>query len=75
MPRHYQLKQWIAEFNKLWNIFPTPNNTCGLSPTTTWGTATILPGAVGMYTAYAKTLHLNNNVIRWQWLNINSSFL
>ena len=30
MPRHYQLKQRIAELNKLWNIFPTPNNTCGV---------------------------------------------
>ena len=30
MPRHYQLKQRISELNKLWKIFPTPNNTCGV---------------------------------------------
>ena len=30
MPRHYQLKQWIAELNKLCNIYPTPNCTCGV---------------------------------------------
>ena len=28
MPRHYQLKQCIAELNKLWDIYPTPNGTC-----------------------------------------------
>ncbi len=30
MPRSYKLKQKIAELNKLWNISPTPNNTCGV---------------------------------------------
>ena len=30
MPRHYQLKQRITELNKLWDIYPTPNGTCGV---------------------------------------------
>ena len=30
MPRHYQLKQCISELNKLWDIYPTPNDTCGV---------------------------------------------
>lgn len=30
MPRHYRLKERIAELNKLWNICPTPNGTCGV---------------------------------------------
>ena len=29
MPWHYQLKQCIAELNRLWNIYPTANGTCG----------------------------------------------
>lgn len=27
MPRHYKLKQRIAELNRLWNIKPTPEST------------------------------------------------
>ena len=27
MPRHYKLKQHIAELNRLWNIKPTPEGT------------------------------------------------
>lgn len=30
MPRHYKLKDRIAELNKLWNIHPTPEGTCGM---------------------------------------------
>ena len=30
MPRHYQLKQRITELNKLWDIYSTPNGTCGV---------------------------------------------
>ena len=30
MPRHYKVKQRIAEFNSMWNIRPTPNGTCGV---------------------------------------------
>ena len=30
MPRHYLLKQRIAELNKQWNIKPTPNGICGV---------------------------------------------
>ena len=30
MPRHYKLKDRIRELNKVWNIKPTPNGTCGV---------------------------------------------
>ena len=30
MPRHYKIKQRIAELNSMWNIRPTPNSTCGV---------------------------------------------
>ena len=30
MPRHYQLKQRKAELNTLWDIYPTPNGSCGV---------------------------------------------
>ena len=30
MPRYYKVQQRIAELNLLWNIKPTPNNTCGV---------------------------------------------
>ena len=30
LPRSYKIKQRISELNKLWNIFPTPNGTCGV---------------------------------------------
>ena len=30
MPRHYKLKQKIAQLNSLWNLFPTPDETCGI---------------------------------------------
>ena len=30
MPRHYKLKDHINELNKIWNIQPTPNGTCGV---------------------------------------------
>ena len=30
MPRHYKLKQRITELNRLWNIQPTPEGTCGV---------------------------------------------
>ena len=30
MPRHYKVKQRIAELNSMWNIRPTPNGTCGV---------------------------------------------
>ena len=30
VPRHYKLKQRIAELNRLWNINPTPEGTCGV---------------------------------------------
>ena len=30
LPRHYKLKRRISELNELWNIQPTPNNTCGV---------------------------------------------
>ena len=30
MPRHYKLKERINELNKIWNIQPTPNGTCGV---------------------------------------------
>lgn len=30
LPRHYKLKDRIAELNKLWNIRPTPDGTCGV---------------------------------------------
>ena len=30
LPRHYKLKRRISELNELWNIKPTPNNTCGV---------------------------------------------
>ncbi len=30
VPRHYKLKDRIAELNKLWNIRPTPEGTCGV---------------------------------------------
>ena len=30
MPRHYKLKQRIAELNRQWNFTSTPNGTCGL---------------------------------------------
>ena len=30
MPRHYKLKDKIAELNKHWNIHPTPAGTCGI---------------------------------------------
>lgn len=30
LPRSYKLKQRIAELNKLWQIRPTPNRTCGV---------------------------------------------
>ena len=30
MPRHYQLKQRIAELNTHWDIFPVPNGSCGV---------------------------------------------
>ena len=30
MPRHYKLKNRIAELNKLWHIRPTPNGTHGV---------------------------------------------
>ncbi len=30
MPRHYKLKDRIAELNKLWDIRPTPEGTCGI---------------------------------------------
>ena len=30
MPRHYKLKQRIAELNRLGNIKPTPDSTCGV---------------------------------------------
>ena len=30
MPRHYKLKDRIAELNKHWNIRPTPEGTCGV---------------------------------------------
>ena len=33
MPRHYLLKRRVAELNKLWNIKPTPNGTCGVQQT------------------------------------------
>ena len=33
MPRHYQLKQRITELNKLWDIYSTPNGTCGVQHT------------------------------------------
>lgn len=29
-PQHYKLKNQIAELNKLWNIWPTPEGTCGV---------------------------------------------
>ena len=30
LPRHYKIKERIAELNKLWNITPTPYGTIGL---------------------------------------------
>ena len=30
MPRHYSIKLKIRELKSLWNIHPTPNNTCGI---------------------------------------------
>ena len=30
MPRHYRLKQRMAELNSMWNIFPTPNGIVGV---------------------------------------------
>ena len=30
MPRHYKLKERIAELNKLWEIRPTPPGTTGI---------------------------------------------
>ena len=30
MPRHYRLKQRIAELNSKWNIVPTPEGTVGV---------------------------------------------
>lgn len=30
MPRHYQLKERIPELNTLWDIYPTPNGSCGV---------------------------------------------
>ncbi len=30
LPRSYKLKRRISELNKLWNILPTPNGTCGV---------------------------------------------
>ena len=30
MSRYYQLKQRITELNKLWDIYPIPNGTCGV---------------------------------------------
>ena len=30
LPRHYKLQRRISELNELWNIKPTPNNTCGV---------------------------------------------
>ena len=30
LPRHYKLKECISELNKIWNIKPTPNGTCGV---------------------------------------------
>ena len=30
LPRHYKLQRRSSELNELWNIKPTPNNTCGV---------------------------------------------
>ena len=30
MPRHYRLKKRISELNDKWEIFPTPEGTCGV---------------------------------------------
>ena len=30
LPRSYKIKHRISDLNKLWNIYPTPNGTCGV---------------------------------------------
>ena len=30
MPKHYKIKQQIAELNSLWDIYPTPHGTIGV---------------------------------------------
>lgn len=49
MPRHYKLKDRIRELNKLWNIKPTPNGTCGVQQSFTERLQFCLHGLVRMY--------------------------
>ena len=58
MPRHYKLKERIAELNHLWDIHPTPNGTCGVQQSLKQRLKSCIENLVCLYTTLLFTLSI-----------------